>query len=312
MKSRPHPENQKLLTYDNTKVVLKWAPPQKDGGRPIQHYIVEMKDKFALDFVEVLKTSDATPEATVTGLKEKQSVQFRVRAVNIAGPGAPSDATDIHVVKHRNLKPYIDRTNLKNIIIKGGRSHKYEVDVRGEPPPTITWTFGEAKVKLSDDEHIKIENEDYHTDITVSKATRQQSGRYTITATNKNGSDSVDVELTVLAAPARPEGPLEVSAVHKEGCTLKWKKPKDDGGCPIKHYEVEKLDKDTGRWVRVGKTDKPEMDVTGLTPGKEYQFRVTAINEEGESEPLTTLESIIAKNPFDEPTKPGAPDIVAL
>jgi len=35
-----------------------------------------------------------------------------------------------------------------------------------------------------------------------------------------------------------------------------------------------------------------------LTPGKEYKFRVTAVNAEGESEPLQTEESIIAKNPF--------------
>lgn len=100
--------------------------------------------------------------------------------------------------------------------------------------------------------------------------------------------------------PAKPEGPLEVTDVHKEGCKLQWNKPKDDGGAPIQQYEVEKFDKETGRWTRVGKVsgDKPEMEVTGLTPGKEYQFRVSAINEEGESEPLETLKPIIAKNPF--------------
>lgn len=40
------------------------------------------------------------------------------------------------------------------------------------------------------------------------------------------------------------------------------------------------------------------LTVTGLTPGKEYKFRVTAVNAEGESDPLQTAESIIAKNPF--------------
>lgn len=40
------------------------------------------------------------------------------------------------------------------------------------------------------------------------------------------------------------------------------------------------------------------MTVTGLTPGKEYKFRVSAVNAEGESDPLQTEESIIAKNPF--------------
>ena len=101
-------------------------------------------------------------------------------------------------------------------------------------------------------------------------------------------------------SPTRPEGPLKVSDVHKEGCKLKWSKPIDDGGMPIKQYEIEKLDKETGRWTRCGKTDKPEFEVTGLTPGKEYLFRVVATNDEGESEPLETLEPIVAKNPYGE------------
>jgi hypothetical protein len=40
------------------------------------------------------------------------------------------------------------------------------------------------------------------------------------------------------------------------------------------------------------------MDVTGLTPGAEYKFRVSAVNDEGDSEPLVAEKSIIAKNPF--------------
>ena len=47
--------------------------------------------------------------------------------------------------------------------------------------------------------------------------------------------------------PSKPEGPLKISDVHKEGCTLKWNEPLDDGGLPIEGYVVEKFDADTGR-----------------------------------------------------------------
>lgn len=102
----------------------------------------------------------------------------------------------------------------------------------------------------------------------------------------------------LIASPGKPEGPLKVSDVTKSGCKLKWGKPEDDGGKPITGYVVEKLDKSTGRWIPVGRTSDTEMDVKGLQEGHEYEFRVKAVNEEGESEPLVTDSTTLAKNPY--------------
>lgn len=95
---------------------------------------------------------------------------------------------------------------------------------------------------------------------------------------------------------------MEVKDVTKTSAKVKWQKPEDDGGTPIREYEIEKMDMATGKWVRVGRVpgdrEKPEFEVTGLTPGAEYKFRVTAVNDEGDSEPLVTERGTIAKNPF--------------
>lgn len=40
------------------------------------------------------------------------------------------------------------------------------------------------------------------------------------------------------------------------------------------------------------------LQVSGLNEGKEYQFRVKAVNAEGESEPLETDIPTLAKNPY--------------
>lgn len=111
------------------------------------------------------------------------------------------------------------------------------------------------------------------------------------------------MELTVLGKPSSPGGPLKVSEVTDTKCKLGWKKPADDGGSPIKEYEIEKMDLATGKWVRVGRVpasdkDEPTFEVTGLNPGSEYKFRVTACNNEGDSEPLVTEQGTVAKNPF--------------
>ena len=90
--------------------------------------------------------------------------------------------------------------------------------------------------------------------------------------------------------------------MYAEGCKLDWKPPNDDGGCPIDHYTIEKLDEATGRWSPAGETDGKETtaEVFGLTPGHKYKFRVKAVNRLGTSDPLVTQQAIEAKNPFGE------------
>lgn len=64
--------------------------------------------------------------------------------------------------------------------------------------------------------------------------------------------------------PSKPKGPLKVQDVTAEGCKLKWDKPEDDGGAPIEHYLVERMDLESGRWVPVCTTKSPEAEVTIL------------------------------------------------
>jgi hypothetical protein len=41
---------------DANQISLEWDPPSKDGGAPIDEYIVEMKDPVTKDWIEVAKT----------------------------------------------------------------------------------------------------------------------------------------------------------------------------------------------------------------------------------------------------------------
>ena len=98
--------------------------------------------------------------------------------------------------------------------------------------------------------------------------------------------------------PAPPEGPLEVSKVTKDSCRLTWKHPKDDGGSPILHYVVEKMDMSRGTWSDAGMATGCVHEVLRLVHKKEYMFRVRAVNIVGESDPLDTTKPIVAKNEF--------------
>lgn len=94
------------------------------------------------------------------------------------------------------MKPRIDREGMKNVTIKAGRTHKWTVDVSGEPPPTLTWILKDNEVTNSD--RIKIENVDYQTNITIINAQRKDTGKYTLVAKNASGKDEASLEFTVL------------------------------------------------------------------------------------------------------------------
>lgn len=102
-----------------------------------------------------------------------------------------------------------------------------------------------------------MDNIDYNTKLVIRPARREDSGEFTVTATNSSGKDMVAINVVVTDKPSAPEGPLEVSDVHNEGCKLKWKRPLDDGGTPLEYYQVDKMDPETGCWVPCGRVTEP-------------------------------------------------------
>ena len=101
------------------------------------------------------------------------------------------------------MKPYIDRTNLEHITIKVGLTLSLDINIIGEPPPTVTWSY-KGKELVSDDQ-IRIDNIDYNTKFFILKTKRSHTGCYTIRAKNEVGEDVAEVNVTVLGKPSKPK-----------------------------------------------------------------------------------------------------------
>ncbi|CAH1969101.1 unnamed protein product [Acanthoscelides obtectus] len=301
------PSKPELKDWNKDHADLKWQAPKNDGGAPIEKYIIEKKDPITGKWQKAVEVPGNKTEARVPDLQEGQKYQFRVKAVNKGGESKPSPPSETITAKDRFVPPKIDRTNLKDLTVRAGQHIRLDVKVSGEPPPTKTWFLNKARIEKRDD--ITVDLEDYRTKLVIGVAKREHSGTLTLKAENDSGRDEASIEIKVLDKPSKPEGPLKISDVHKEGCTLKWNPPQDDGGVPIEYYQVEKFDTETGRWVQAGRSREPKIELNNLEPGHEYKFRVAAVNAEGESEPLEAEQTIIAKNPFDEPGPPGTPEV---
>ena len=101
------------------------------------------------------------------------------------------------------MKPYIDRTNLQPITVKVGLTVSLDVNIIGEPPPKVTWTFKDKE--LISDDTIRIDNVDYNTKFFILKTKRAHTGKYVINAKNEVGEDTAEVEITVLGKPSKPK-----------------------------------------------------------------------------------------------------------
>jgi len=110
--------------------------------------------------------------------------------------------------------------------------------------------------------------------------------------------------------PGPPSAPT-VSDVTKASCVLTWKAPEVDGGSPIIGYSIERSTGASARWIRIQKDTVMDttFTVTDLIEDNVYEFRVTAINKVGEGPPSPKSEPITAKDPWEKPGKPDAPEI---
>lgn len=97
-----------------------------------------------------------------------------------------------------------------------------------------------------------------------------------------------------------PPGTPEVFDISRDGMTLTWYPPEDDGDSQITGYIVERKEVRADRWIRVNKVPvtMTRYRSTGLVEGLEYEHRVTAINARGTGKPSRPSKSAVARDPI--------------
>jgi hypothetical protein len=75
-----------------------------------------------------------------------------------------------------------------------------------------------------------------------------------------------------------------------DSAEIRWNSPEDTGGVPLINYNIEIREVTRNFWRRVATVNATATSYTlrDLTEGAEYQVRITARNQEGESLPLAS------------------------
>ncbi|GFR58135.1 twitchin [Elysia marginata] len=135
-----------------------------------------------------------------------------------------------------------------------------------------------------------------HAILTIKDASKLDDGPIRLQLENDLGSDSAVLKVQVNDRPDPPRFPV-VENIRDDSVVLSWKPPLNDGGSFITEYVVERNEPPSDKWIRVASTRFAFHNVTGLSPNKEYCFRVFADNFYGRSEPCEPTAPVKTEEP---------------
>ena len=132
---------------------------------------------------------------------------------------------------------------------------------------------------------------------------------YRVFAINDDGTSAASNTASATTRSTPPKAPdppanLQANADGPNAIDLRWSAPSDTGTSAITGYRIEASKDDTTSWEEIeGDTDSRSTTYkhTGLDPGDTYYYRVSAINDDGTSDPSDH------DNATTESERPGPP-----
>ena len=102
---------------------------------------------------------------------------------------------------------------------------------------------------------------------------------------------------------------LRIESSDKTSTTLSWQAPSNDGGAKVTGYILEMCEDMNGRWTTVEREPFSALyhKITNvLKEGRDYEFRVRAVNEGGNSKPSESTSPLKIR---EQSKKPGQPRV---
>uniref|UniRef100_A0A3Q2D280 Immunoglobulin-like and fibronectin type III domain-containing protein 1 n=1 Tax=Cyprinodon variegatus TaxID=28743 RepID=A0A3Q2D280_CYPVA len=191
------------------------------------------------------------------------------------------------------------------VIVRVGENAQWKLPFSGGAPMNIQWYKNDDK--LLPGVNVKIETSDSESQLRLTKCQRKDTGEVKIKIKNEFGTIEAVSKLIVLDKPTPPQGPVEIVESAVNSVEFNWKPPKDDGGCPITNYIIERQQVGRNKWLKLGEIPgTPSYKDTDVDPGRRYCYRIRAKNAEGISDYLQTGDI-----PAGYPGPPTTPKVVS-
>ena len=263
--------------------LLSWNAPTLSGGADVTDYVVEYSSNSGSTWAVFADGESTDTAATVTGLTNGTSYQFRVKAVSSGGTSEPS-ATASAIVGVPSEPTSLNATPLGLSVrlswtapTQNGGSDVTDYVVQYSKDSGATWSTFSDSVSTS-------------TTTTVTGLTNGLTYQFKVSATNSIGSSAASsVVIAVPWAASPPSAPLGLVITNYglNQVDLSWTIPATNGGVSITDYVIEYSSTSGSTWTTFTDvvTSLRSATVTDLVSGVSYIFRVSARNSAGTGDP---------------------------
>ncbi|XP_023598657.1 myomesin-1 isoform X2 [Trichechus manatus latirostris] len=176
------PHDLKYSEVRKTSLVLHWKPPVYSGRTPVTGYFVDLKEANAKDdqWRGLNKAAIKNKYLKVQGLKEGVSYVFRVRAINQAGVGKPSDLAGPVVAETRPGTKEV----VVNVDDDGVISLNFECD---QMSPKSEFIWSKDYISTEDSPRLEVESKGNKTKMTFKDLGMDDLGVYSCDVTDTDG-----------------------------------------------------------------------------------------------------------------------------
>ncbi|XP_034340448.1 myomesin-1 isoform X2 [Arvicanthis niloticus] len=176
------PHSLKISEVRKNSLVLQWKPPLYSGRTPVTGYFVDLKEASAKDdqWRGLNEAAIANKYLRVQGLKEGVSYVFRVRAINQAGVGKPSDLAGPVVAETRPGTKEV----VVNVDDDGVISLNFECD---QMTPKSEFVWSKDYVPTEDSPRLEVESKGTKTKMTFKDLGADDLGTYSCDVTDTDG-----------------------------------------------------------------------------------------------------------------------------
>ena len=182
---------------------------------------------------------------TIPGLSELQTYKVRVSAFNKAAVSEPKYIDEPYKPHIIFVEPdvEVDCSLKQSLKVKAGMVMRICAKLSGNPFPTTSWKKNDMPLP----DRAFTETSGDSCKIEIEKATRNDSGAYTLSIANQAGSKDVTVNVVIQDTPSAPLN-VDIKEKTVDSATIEWDAPENDGGSVVSFYQIEVKESTKKSW----------------------------------------------------------------